>query len=83
MPVLIISLLFLAFLVFLTAVSLCSVFAPRWLWRIMDSWKAQSTPSRAYFVMQRISGLVGVLLLYCTVVFVLYHDAHSLKNVPL
>ena len=60
MPVLIISLLFLAFLVFLTAASLCSLFAPRWLWRIMDSWKAQSTPSRAYFVMQRIGGLVGV-----------------------
>ena len=43
-----------------TLLSTESMLTPHKLWHIMDSWKAKSTPSRAYFIVQRIIGIIGV-----------------------
>ena len=43
-----------------TLLSILSMLTPHKLWHIMDSWKATSTPSRAYFIVQRIIGIIGV-----------------------
>ncbi len=49
-----------AFLVLWTAMALANVIAPRWIWRVTESWRATREPSSTYFVIRRV---VGVLML--------------------
>lgn len=57
-PILIIVYVFLAVLFM---VGLTNAAAPRWVWKNFESWKATSEPSKAYFITQRIIGIVQML----------------------
>ena len=42
---------------------LIETIAPRYTWRLFESWKAKSEPSKAYFFMRRLGGIVLILIL--------------------
>ncbi len=58
-PILIIVYIFLAVLF---VVGLANAVVPRWVWKTFESWKAVSEPSKAYFITQRIIGIVQMLV---------------------
>ena len=36
---------------------------PKWIWKTFESWKAKEEPPKAYFIRNRISGIVGMIIL--------------------
>lgn len=36
---------------------------PKWYWKTFQSWKATKEPSKAYFLMMRIEGIIGMLII--------------------
>lgn len=55
-------------LIFLMAV--ITVINPYMIWRITESWKANTTPSKAYFTFMRIGGVIGIIFgLFFLIVF--------------
>lgn len=49
------------FILFILLMSIVMVLNPYFIWRITESWKANTTPSKAYFTYQRIGGLIGII----------------------
>ena len=49
------------FIVFILLMSIVMIINPYLIWRITESWKSSTTPSKAYFIYQRIGGLIGVI----------------------
>ena len=43
----------------------CAVnaFAPKWCWKTFESWKAKEEPTAAYFLVKRISGIIGMIVI--------------------
>lgn len=60
MPTPILSIVYI-FLAVLFAVGLTNAVAPRWVWKNFESWKAVREPPKAYFITQRIIGIVQML----------------------
>ena len=44
-------------------IGLIEAIAPRYTWRLFESWKAKSEPSRAYFFVRRLGGIVLMLII--------------------
>lgn len=49
------------FIVFILMMSIVMVINPYLIWRTTESWKSNTTPSKAYFIYQRIGGLIGII----------------------
>jgi hypothetical protein len=49
------------FMLFILLMSIVMVINPYFIWRITESWKANTTPSEAYFIYQRIGGFIGII----------------------
>lgn len=64
------SLIFLFYLIW-TIVALLIAISPRNFWKLTQSWKATSEPSKLYFILNRVFAIIftiiGVLLLLKTV----------------
>lgn len=45
-----------------TALALANAIAPRWIWRVTESWRAVREPSRTYFIVRRIVGVMMLLV---------------------
>ncbi len=45
-----------------TALALANAIAPRWIWRVTESWRAVREPSRTYFIIRRIVGVIMLLV---------------------
>ncbi len=50
-------------------VGLINLINPRWMWNKFESWKAVKEPSKAFFVLRRISGLVIMLIITSIAMF--------------
>lgn len=48
---------------FMFLLGLASLIHPRLIWKIFASWKATEEPTKAYFVSQRIAGLIVMLMI--------------------
>lgn len=46
---------------FILLMSIITVLNPYLIWRITESWKANTTPSTAYFIYLRIGGFIGII----------------------
>ena len=59
----------------LFVVSLLQAAVPRWCWKMFESWKATAEPSEMYFLLRRILGIAGVIIviLVVTVPPILYY----------
>lgn len=44
-------------------IGLVEAIFPRYAWRLLESWKAKSEPSRAYFFVRRLGGIVLMLMI--------------------
>jgi len=51
------------FLIVLFVGCLVNAIAPKWCWRTFESWKATKEPSKTYFLVQRISAIVGMIVI--------------------
>lgn len=49
------------FILFILLISIVSVLNPYLIWRITESWKANTAPSEAYFTYLRIGGFIGIM----------------------
>lgn len=58
-------LIFVVYLIFIVAFVACLIEAlfPKWCWKTFESWKAKEEPSKAYFTRNRISGIIGMLII--------------------
>lgn len=50
------------FLVLWVAMALANIIAPRWIWRVTESWRGVREPAPAYFVIRRVVGVVMLLV---------------------
>lgn len=50
------------FVVAVFVLCLVQAVAPRWCWKTFESWKAKSEPTNTYFLIRRIAGIVGALI---------------------
>ncbi len=55
----------LGYLLFFTAFVAClaNAVAPKWMWMTFDSWKARKEPTKTYFVVKRIAGILGMIII--------------------
>lgn len=51
----------------LFAVSLLNAIAPRWMWSKFESWKSTKEPSKAYFFVRRLGGILGLIVVILAV----------------
>lgn len=61
------------FYIIVFLLGLVNAIAPKWCWKTFESWKATKEPSKTYFLVQRISGvivmiIIAVIALYPTLV---------------
>ncbi len=35
---------------------------PKWCWKTFESWKATKEPSKAYFLRNRVAGIIGMVI---------------------
>ena len=50
------------FYIIIFVAGLASAIAPRWCWRTFQSWKATKEPSNTYFLVQRVSGVIIMIV---------------------
>lgn len=62
MPIAVTIIIF-AFYIFIFAVCLLQALFPKWLWKTFESWKATKEPSKEYFFMARVSGIIGMVII--------------------
>lgn len=36
---------------------------PKWCWKAFESWKAKKEPSEAYFLRNRVAGIIGMIII--------------------
>lgn len=51
------------FYIIVFVLGLVNAVAPKWCWRTFESWKAVKEPSKAYFIVKRISGIVIMIFI--------------------
>jgi len=51
------------FYVIISLTLLINVLNPRYLWKILDSWRAKSEPTEAYFKVRRITSMIGLIVI--------------------
>lgn len=63
---------------YIVVFSLCllQAVAPRWCWKTFESWKAKTEPTNTYFLIRRIGGIVGALIV-CALVLLPVIAAYS------
>ncbi|MBR3762835.1 MAG: hypothetical protein IKK59_08885 [Lachnospiraceae bacterium] len=44
-------------------VCLINIIAPKWCWSTFESWKAHKEPSKMFFVVRRIEGIIGLIII--------------------
>lgn len=57
------------FLGFIFLIGLLSALFPQKLWKVLEGWKATKEPSAAYFFMQRIAGIVVMIIVIALFLF--------------
>ena len=57
------------FYIIIFSIGLVNVVAPRWYWEKFESWKATKEPSRTYFLVKRMTGVV-VMIIIATIALV-------------
>jgi len=62
------TILFIVLIIIFLA-GLVSAVAPKWLWKTFSSWKATKEPSKAYFLVQRISGVFIMIIVAAIALF--------------
>lgn len=63
MPLKVFSMIVFIFFAVIFAVCLLEALFPKWCWETFESWKATKEPSKAYFLMKRISGIIGMIII--------------------
>ena len=48
---------------------LASAIAPKWCWKTFKSWKATKEPSKTHFLVQRISGIIIMIVIVAIALF--------------
>lgn len=56
-------------LIIVFLLGLLNAIAPRWCWKTFESWKATKEPSKAYFLAQRIGGIVVMIIVTAIALF--------------
>ncbi len=59
----IITLLVLVMYTLIFFIGLFNVINPKWMWGTFESWKAAKEPTKEYFMMRRISGILIMLVI--------------------
>lgn len=65
----VINIIVLIFLVLIFAIGLLNAIFPKKIWKIFASWKATKEPSDAYFLVQRIAGIIVMIIVIALVLF--------------
>ena len=53
-------------------IGLINLINPKFMWKLLESWKATKEPSKLYFIMRRIGGLVFVTIPLVYLYFINY-----------
>ena len=51
------------FYIIIFSIGLVNAVAPRWYWEKFESWKATKEPSRTYFLVKRITGVIIMIII--------------------
>lgn len=51
------------FYIVIFAGGLVSAVAPKWVWKTFESWKATKEPTKTYFAIKRISGIIIMIVI--------------------
>ena len=51
------------FCIIVFLIGLVNAIAPKWCWKTFESWKATKEPSKIYFLVQRISGVIVMIVI--------------------
>ena len=51
------------FYIIIFSIGLVNTIAPKWFWKTFESWKATKTPTKAYFITKRISGIIIMIVI--------------------
>ena len=51
------------FYIVIFTIGLVNAIAPKWFWKIFESWKATKEPTKAYFITKRISGIIIMIVI--------------------
>jgi hypothetical protein len=54
---------------FIFIVGLLNAINPRWMWETFESWKATKEPTKVFFRVRRISGVVTMIIISCVALF--------------
>ena len=53
-------------------IGLINLINPKFMWKLLESWKATKEPSKLYFIMRRIGGLIFVAIPVVYLYFINY-----------
>ena len=51
------------FYIIIFLIGLVNAVAPKWFWKNFESWKATKEPSRTYFLVKRITGVIAMIII--------------------
>lgn len=51
------------FYIIIFSIGLVNAVAPKWYWENFESWKATKEPSRTYFLVKRITGVIIMIII--------------------
>jgi hypothetical protein len=54
---------------FIFIIGLLNIICPKIMWRIFQSWKASKEPSKTFFLLNRIGGIIAVAVVIALVLF--------------
>ena len=57
------------FYIIVFLLGLVNAIAPKWCWKTFESWKATKEPSKTYFLVQRISGIIIMIVIVAIALF--------------
>lgn len=65
MPVFVNTMTIIVFVVYAVVFAGCLLEAlfPKWCWKAFQSWKAAKEPSEAYFLRNRVAGIIGMMII--------------------
>ena len=63
MPIVIMSVFTWITYIVVFVISLANVINPKWVWEKFESWKAKKEPSKEYFIVRRIGGIIALLII--------------------
>ena len=59
----VVTIIVFAFYSFIFAACLLQALFPKWCWKTFESWKATEEPSKAYFLMKRVTAIIGMVII--------------------